>query len=151
MNSDRVLGVLAVLMGAGMAVLAWGYKAQVEYEPVGPRAFPLLLAALIALCGLWLTFKPAHRAHFGSGFQMRSVALCALFVVLYAVLFQVLGFVLATALMSIPVGRIFGGSWKQSVLTGIGMGVVLFVLFDTLLDVVLPAGVLKPLFTAIGL
>jgi hypothetical protein len=29
--------------------------------------------------------------------------------------------------------------------------VVLFVLFDTLLDVVLPAGVLKPLFTAIGL
>jgi putative tricarboxylic transport membrane protein len=151
MNSDRVLGLLAILMGAGMAVLAWGYKAQVEYEPVGPRAFPLLLASLIGLCGLWLAFKPSHRAHFGSAVQMRSVALCGLFVLLYAVLFQVLGFVLATALMSIPVGRIFGGSWKQSVLTGLGMGVVLFVLFDTLLDVVLPAGVLKPLFTAIGL
>ena len=40
---------------------------------------------------------------------------------------------------------------KQSVLTGVGMGLVLFVMFDTLLDVVLPAGLLKPLFTAIGL
>jgi putative tricarboxylic transport membrane protein len=59
--------------------------------------------------------------------------------------------VIATVLMSIPVGRIFGGSWKQSVLTGVGMGLVLFVLFDTLLDVVLPAGIAKPLFTAIGL
>jgi putative tricarboxylic transport membrane protein len=151
MTSDRVLGILAVVMGAGMAVMSWGYVAQVEYEPVGPRAFPLLLAGLIALCGLWLVFKPSHRAHFGSAMQMRSVALCGLFVVLYAVLFQVLGFVIATALMSIPVGRIFGGSWKQSVLTGIGMGLVLFVLFDTLLDVVLPAGIAKPLFTAIGL
>ena len=125
MTSDRVLGILAVLMGAGMAAMSWGYVAQVEYEPVGPRAFPLLLAGLIALCGL--------------------------FVVLYAVLFQLLGFVIATALMSIPVGRIFGGTMKQSVLTGIGMGLVLFVVFDTLLDVVLPAGILKPLFTAIGI
>lgn len=151
MNSDRVLGILAVVMGAGMAALAWGYKAQVEYEPVGPRAFPLLLAALITLCGVWMAIRPSHRAHFGNALQMRSVALCGLFVVLYAVLFQVLGFVVATALMSIPVGRIFGGTWKQSVLTGVGMGLVLFVLFDTLLDVVLPAGILKPLFTAMGL
>ena len=151
MTSDRILGVLAVLLGVGMAVTAWGYAAQVEYEPVGPRAFPLLLSGLIVLCGAWLVFKPSHRAHFGNAAQLRSVGLCGLYVVLYAVFFQVLGFVLATALMSIPVGRLFGGTWKQSVLTGVGMGVVLFLLFDKLLDVVLPAGLLKPLFTAIGL
>ena len=151
MTSDRILGVLAVLLGVGMAVTAWGYAAPVEYEPVGPRAFPLLLAGLIVLCGAWLVCKPSHRAHFGNAAQLRGVGLCGLYVVLYAVLFQVLGFVLATALMSIPVGRLFGGTWKQSVLTGVGMGVVLFLLFDKLLDVVLPAGLLKPLFTAIGL
>lgn len=151
MTSDRVLGVLAILMGAGMAFLARGYAAQVEYEPVGPRAFPLLLAALIVLCGAWMALKPSHHAHFGNRLQLRSVAMCSLIVVLYAALFQVLGFVVATALMSIPVGRIFGGTWKQAAATGVGMGVVLYVLFDTLLDVVLPAGLLKPLFTAAGL
>ena len=51
MNSDRIPGVLAVLPGAGMAIGAWGYAAPVEYEPVGPRAFPLLLSSMIALCG----------------------------------------------------------------------------------------------------
>lgn len=151
MTSDRVLGILAILMGAGMAAMAWGYAAPVEYEPVGPRAFPLLLAGLISLCGAWLVLKPSHHAHFGSGTQLRSVGLCGLYVLLYAVLFQVLGFVLATMLMSIPVGRLFGGTWKQSVLTGVGMGFVLYLMFDKLLDVVLPAGVLKPLFTAIGI
>ena len=34
MSSDRILGVLAVLLGVGMAATAWGYAAQVEYEPV---------------------------------------------------------------------------------------------------------------------
>lgn len=150
MNSDRILGILAVLLGAGMAIGAWGYAAQVEYEPVGPRAFPLLLAGLIALCGAWLVIKPSHHAANGNLAQLRSVAFCAACVMLYAVLFQLLGFVIATALMSIPIGRIFGGTWKQSVLTGLGMGVVLYLLFDKLLDVVLPEGLLKPLFSAIG-
>jgi putative tricarboxylic transport membrane protein len=151
MRSDRILGVLAVLLAAGMGVTAWGYAAQVEYEPVGPRAFPLLLAALIGLCGVWLMLKPSHHASFGNGAQLRRIGLCAACVLAYAALFQLLGFVIGTALMAIPVGRMFGGTWKQSALTGIGMGLALYILFDKLLDVVLPAGPLKPLFGAIGM
>jgi putative tricarboxylic transport membrane protein len=37
----------------------------------------------------------------------------------------------------------FGGSWKQSLAGGAGLGLVLFFLFDKLLDVVLPTGVLS--------
>jgi hypothetical protein len=36
-------------------------------------------------------------------------------------------------------------SWAKSVVTGVGLGVILFVLFDKVLDVVLPWGVLKGL------
>jgi putative tricarboxylic transport membrane protein len=151
MTSDRTLGLLAIVLAAAMGFAAWGYAAQVEYEPVGPRAFPLLLAALIGLCGAWLVFRPSHHAAFGSRAQMRNVGICAAAVLAYAVLFQVLGFVIATALMAIPVGRLFGGTWRQSVLTGVGMGMVMYVLFDRLLDVVLPMGLLKPLFGAMGL
>lgn len=151
MTSDRILGMLAVVLAAAMGFAAWGYAAQVEYEPVGPRAFPLLLAALIGLCGAWLVLRPSHHAAFGNREQMRNVAICAAAVLAYAVVFQVLGFVIATALMAIPVGRLFGGSWRQSMLTGVGMGVVMYVLFDRLLDVVLPMGLLKPLFGAMGM
>ncbi|HEX6361316.1 MAG TPA: tripartite tricarboxylate transporter TctB family protein, partial [Albitalea sp.] len=69
-------------------------------------------------------------------------ALCAFAVLAYALLFQWLGFALATALMAVPVGLAFGGSARQSLAAGAGLGLALFLLFDKALDVVLPTGVL---------
>jgi putative tricarboxylic transport membrane protein len=74
---------------------------------------------------------------------LRATALCAAAVLAYALLFELLGFTLATALMAVPIGMAFGGSWKQSLAGGAGLGLVLFFLFDKLLDVVLPTGVLS--------
>lgn len=148
--SDRILGALALLGAVAMAIAAWGYAAPIDYEPVGPRAFPLLLATLIAACGAWLLVKPGAHAAFPSMSQLRNIALCACTVLAYGILFQWLGFILATAMLAIPVGRVFGGSWRQSVATGAALGVVGFLFFDKLLDVVLPLGVLKPLFAAMG-
>jgi putative tricarboxylic transport membrane protein len=47
--------------------------------------------------------------------------------------------------MAVPVGLAFGGSWKQSLAGGAGLGLALFFMFDKLLDVVLPTGVLATL------
>ena len=44
--------------------------------------------------------------------------------------------------MALPVGMAFGGSWKQSLVGGVVMGLVFYLLFDKLLDVVLPTGLL---------
>jgi putative tricarboxylic transport membrane protein len=71
--------------------------------------------------------------------------MCAAAVLVYALLFELLGFTLATALMAVPVGLAFGGSWKQSLAGGAGLGLALFFMFDKLLDVVLPTGVLATL------
>jgi putative tricarboxylic transport membrane protein len=45
--------------------------------------------------------------------------------------------------MAVPVGIAFGGSWRQSLAGGAGLGLALYVLFDKLLDVVLPTGLLS--------
>ena len=63
----------------------------------------------------------------------------------YAFLFQWLGFVIATALMTVAVGRLFGGNWIKCAIGGLIMGVLFFLLFDKVLDVVLPAGLLEGL------
>jgi len=44
------------------------------------------------------------------------------------------------------VGMAFGGGWKKSLMGGIGIGLALYLLFDKLLDVVLPTGVLSFIF-----
>ena len=55
-------------------------------------------------------------------------------VIVYALLFDKLGFMIATALMTVPVARFFGGTWKQGIVGGIGLGVGMFFFFDRLLD-----------------
>jgi len=141
--SDRLLGGVCVVVAAGMAWAAQGYAAAISYEPVGPRAFPLLLASLMAVGGLWLVIRPQGGTGRISLTRVKSIGLASLAVLAYALLFEWLGFTLATAAMAVPVGMAFGGSWKQSLAGGAGLGLVLFFMFDKLLDVVLPSGLLS--------
>jgi putative tricarboxylic transport membrane protein len=142
MTSDRILGAVCVAAAIAMGVAAQGYAAQISYEPVGPRAFPMLLAVLIGLAGAWLVIRPSqHSAAVAAG-RLAALAGCVIAIVIYALLFQWLGFTLATALMAVPVGMAFGGNWKQSFVGGVGLGLGFFLLFDKLLDVVLPTGLL---------
>ena len=55
--SDRLLGAVCVVASAAMAWAAQDYAAAISYEPVGPRAFPLLLACGLCLSGLWLVLQ----------------------------------------------------------------------------------------------
>jgi putative tricarboxylic transport membrane protein len=141
--SDRILGAVCVVAAAGMAWAAQAYAPAISYEPVGPRAFPRLLAGLMAIAGAWLVLKPSIVGHQFPAGALKLIGLSAATVLAYAFLFQLLGFTLATALMAVPVGMAFGGSWKQSLIGGAGLGLGLFLLFDKLLDVVLPTGLLS--------
>ncbi|MEK8087887.1 tripartite tricarboxylate transporter TctB family protein [Aquabacterium sp. A3] len=147
--ADRALGLVCLILSVGMAWMAWGYEAPISYEPVGPAAFPLLLAAMMGVLSLWLMLRPGAQ-HTASGPATHAPALwgpaspkvlkLAAVMAVYAITFQWLGFVVATALMTVGVSRIFGGTWRQSTLTGLGLGVALFLIFDRLFDVILPAG-----------
>ena len=99
--SDRILGAVCLVAGAGMAWAAQDYTAPISYEPVGPRAFPRLLAGLMALGGLWLVLRPSLAGTRFSAASLKLVGLSTVTVFVYAFLFQLLGFTLATALMKI--------------------------------------------------
>jgi putative tricarboxylic transport membrane protein len=144
--SDRILGAACVVAGVAMAVAAKDYAAPISYEPVGPRAFPLLLAGLLAVGGLWLAIKPSLQSSWFREVPLLPLSLTVAAVFIYALLFETLGFTVATTLMALPVGMAFGGTWKQALAGGLGLGLVLYLLFDKLLDVVLPTGLLSFVF-----
>ena len=170
---DRILGAVALVAAIAMALGARDYAAPISYEPIGPRSVPMLLAALMGLVGFWMLVRGSPRstgqvanpeqpvAHepaqsgpdsapaqgeASSPLLPLRVILATVAIVIYALVFELLGFTLATALMTVPIARLFGGTWKQGLLTGVLMGVVFYFVFDRLLDVVLPAGLLKGLF-----
>ena len=144
--SDRILGAACVAVGAAMAWAAKDYAAPISYEPVWPRAFPLLLAGLMVAGGAWLVVKPTMNGHWMREAPLKALAFAVVAVFVYALLFEWLGFTLATTVMAVPVGMAFGGSLPKSLAGGVGLGLVLYLLFDKALDVVLPTGLLSFLF-----
>jgi putative tricarboxylic transport membrane protein len=141
--SDRILGAVCVFAAIAMAWAAQDYSPPFAYEPVGPRAFPRLLAGLMAITGAWLVIRPTLAGNAFRGAALKLVGASAAAVFVYALLFQTLGFPLATTLVAVPVGLAFGGNWKQSLAGGVCLGLGLFLLFDKLLEVTLPTGVLR--------
>ncbi len=139
---DRKLGAFALALAAFLAWYGYDLKAAFSYEPIGPRAFPLMVSAIIAVCGLILTIKGGNRVEPNSGGASARIWLMIAILSGYAATFQLLGFIISTALMTVLVARLFGGTWLKALVGGIGMGILFFIIFDRLLDVVLPAGVL---------
>ncbi|AUL48963.1 hypothetical protein BBB39_20615 [Bordetella trematum] len=143
--NDRLLGILALVLAAFITWAGWDLEAPFAYEPVGPRAFPMLIALIIGLCGLRLAIKGGHQVEANPPGANGRIALMVLFAAAYAFLFQWLGFIIATVLMTMAVGRLFGGSWTKMLIGGVVMGLLFFLLFDKALDVVLPTGLLGEL------
>jgi len=143
--SEKLFGVFLLLLSVAGVIIGWDLKAPISYEPVGPNAFPVLMFALLGICAAILVVTRRPATDWAPGGALLRIGGLFLVVLAYALTFDKIGFVLATLAMAIPLARLFGASWKQAVLGGSGLGVVLFVLFDKLLDVALPTGQwLKP-------
>ncbi len=140
--NDRVLGIAALIFAALITAFGYDLEPPFSYEPVGPKAFPLLIALIVAICGVRLVIKGGGEVEANpAGANTRIMAMVA-YLAAYAFLFQWVGFVVATTVMVALVGRLFGASWVQAFIGGLGMGVGFFFLFDKALDVVLPTGIL---------
>ena len=139
----RLFAASWLLFCAVLAVIAWGFQAPFAYDPVGPRAYPLLLLTLMAAGSLWLLFKPGvFEKQLNSSAVLRAV-LCVLALLAYALLFEVLGFVISTALAAFAIGLLFNGRLIPCAISAVLLGVLLYGLFDYLLDVPLPLGLFE--------
>lgn len=139
----RLFSAIWLLLCAWLAVVAWGFQAPFSYDPVGPRAYPLLLLGLMAAGSLWLLYKPGllgQQLHVPSTLR---AALCVLALLVYALLFEPLGFILSTALAGFALGVLFTGRLVPCAISGVLMGALLYGLFDYLLDVPLPLGLFE--------
>jgi putative tricarboxylic transport membrane protein len=139
-GTDRwiALGLLAL---AGL--YAWEartFQAGFLVDPVGPRAFPLLLAGLMGLAALLLGLRPGagRPAWPARPTWMRAGVLCA-GLVAYGYLLEPLGYVAATTAVMLGLATLFGGPPARAGLASLAVVVTLYLLFSALLGLYLPA------------
>lgn len=147
---QRIFASVLLLACIGLALMAWPYQAAFSYEPVGPRAFPLLMLGLMSSALLYMVFRPAPIKHSDEEppldrETLTKIGLCVLLLLVLAGTFEPLGFIVASIITGVPMARLYGGRWVPSVAIISLMAVGLYLLFDRLMDVPLPLGVLSVL------
>ncbi|CDF93003.1 MULTISPECIES: tripartite tricarboxylate transporter TctB family protein [unclassified Pseudomonas] len=147
---QRIFAAVLLLVCIGLALMAWPYQAAFSYEPVGPRAFPLLMLGLMGLALLYMVFRPVPIVHSEDEPQLdretlQKIGICVVLLLVFAGTFEPLGFILSSILIGVPMARLYGGRWVPSVVIICLMAIGLYLLFDKLMDVPLPLGLLDVL------
>lgn len=141
--SSRVLPTLVWLAVAGLAAgLAWRFPSGNGVAP-GPAMIPLVLAILLGGLGCLLAFSKRHQAADTEGASRgtrRTVALVVLMAT-YVVVMPWLGFISASALLTMAVLRLLGyPHGARGAALGLIAGFLLYGFFAGVMGVPLPKG-----------
>ena len=139
--SDRLTGLILLALAVAYGVTAGGYQAMIG-DPLGPAVFPIVLSIPLGLLSLYLIVRPDREPGWPPGRALLKQVLALVAFVAYAYLLEPLGFLVSTFLAVVALGWLLGARLREAGAAGVAIAVVLFVLFDTLLGLPLPAGVL---------
>jgi len=140
--SDRIFSILMLLLAATYIWTARGFDPGFMSDPLGPSTFPYLLGSVLAITAVYLLVRPDPPANWPDPRHLLQMLLVVVVLLAYAGLLEWLGFLIATTLTVTVLGWRLGASLKMAVLTGIGVSLVVYGLFDMLLELPLPAGLL---------
>lgn len=144
---DEAITAIVLLAFSGyMIVESLSMPIRSEYAP-GPGMFPLglgILLAVLSLALLWDGINPRKKDK-ASKLQNRrgliASGLLMLGLVAYALLIRPLGYVITTFLLVLYLmGFVARDKVKTTVLTAVGVTLLLFLIFDVALGVHLPKG-----------
>lgn len=140
--TDRLVGALLFALAVAYGLVGRGYESAFTSDPLGPSAFPQLLAGLLAVTALVLLFRPGPGVEWPRGLALLRQVVAVGVLLAYAFVLEPLGFIPTTAVAIAVVALQLGARYGHAALLGVAVSAVLFVLFDLLLGLPLPAGAL---------
>ena len=138
--SDRIFGVIGLLLAIGFAFAALAIEESFLSDAVGPKAFPLIVAAVLGLSSIVIALRPDAAPEWPSLGRLAEILAAVVVMILYAQLLPEIGFVFATALAATYLTWRLGSGPIASVLTGVGTSVGIYVIFHLVLGLSLARG-----------
>ncbi len=145
--SDRIFGLLVLV--AALAFIASASQVQTSFlsDPVGPKAFPMLIGGVAAICALALILRPDDEPTWPRAAMLLRMGVALVVLLGYAYALKPAGFLLPTAIASALLSYQIRASAASAALTGLVLSVTLFVIFKYALGLSLfafPKGWLGP-------
>lgn len=129
MASDRIFGLVAGLVALAYIASATQIQTSFLADPVGPKAFPILIGVVGALCGLFMVLKPDPEPNWPALKTFGALGFAVIVLVLYAYALIPLGFLVPTALAAGVLSYQISPNAKNAALSGVGLSIGLFILF----------------------
>ena len=138
--SDRIFGAVGLLLAIGYVFAALAIQESFLSDAVGPKAFPLIIAAILGLSSLVILLRPDPEPVWPAMGRFLEVVAAIVVMLLYAQLLPELGFVIATAFASAYLAWRLGSRLLEALLVGLGTSVGIYVIFHLVLGLSLARG-----------
>ena len=138
--TDRLFGLAALLL-AGL--MTWGASVIEEsfiQDPLGPKAFPWVIAVVLAITGLFMIIKPDDDPEWPTRQKFLRIIWSVVAMVLYAELLPIVGFVVTTAAVAAFLAWQLGANLLQAAVGGVVISGGIYVVFHLVLGLSLARG-----------
>ena len=129
MASDRIFGLVVLMLA--LAYIASVTQIQTSFlaDPVGPKAFPILIGAVAALSSLVLMLRPDPDPDWPVLRTFGALLVAVVVLIGYAYALKPMGFILPTAVTAAILSYQISPRPLPAILSGAGLSVGLFILF----------------------
>lgn len=129
MASDRIFGLVIVLVA--LAFLASATQIQTSFlaDPVGPKTFPMIVGSIAAICGIMMILRPDEGPEWPELRTFGALVIAVVVLVAYAYALKPMGFVVPTAITAGILSYQIEPRATRAALAGIGLSVGLFLIF----------------------
>ncbi|HOE11707.1 MAG TPA: tripartite tricarboxylate transporter TctB family protein [bacterium] len=142
MKSDRILGTLVLIGGIALYIATMDFPGAASNRP-GPAFLPRILAVLFMVSGILLILHPKptgnEKEESQPGNRVKVAAMIA-GLVLYSMIADITGFLIAGGCLTFGFCLLLGNSWRVSLLVTVVLVPSVYTIFSTVLGVVLPVG-----------
>ena len=149
MTINLVSSIITIAVGLTYMIMAFNFPDATVGRPMEPKIFPIMLGIALTILGLALLIqelmknsknKEKETIKLSFGNNGKKIAITVVNAIVYAILFNILGYVLSTIIFLEVELLIFGGlkSWKVSTIVSVLFSVIAFIIFNTFLGLYLP-------------
>jgi putative tricarboxylic transport membrane protein len=128
--TDRIFGAVALTVSLLMMWATTLIEESFIQDPTGPKAFPLVIAGIMALSAIVMFIKPDKNPHWPDLKKLLELVITAGVLVAYGQSLPIAGFVLSTTLATAFLCWRLGGSPRQAATGGLTIAVGIYVVFQ---------------------
>lgn len=152
-REDLLIGIVSVLLGIFVLVIAAGFRVNTVMDPAGPAGVPSILAWVILVIGVILLVggffvpKPHEdkKAKWAKEFhEAKPILYITVVCAAYLALLEYIGYLIATPLLIIGIMWVIKvRSIRSLLVTSVFTTIILFLVFSVVLRVSFPMGFLE--------